>query len=106
MKPLIIANWKMNPVSAATARGLFRHICRGLATVRGVEVAVAPPFPYVPLLRPGRKVKLAAQDVFWEERGAYTGEVSATMLRDLDVSYVIIGHSERRRIFGDRKSVV
>lgn len=105
-KPLIIANWKMNPASRAAVRGLFGNIRRGLATVRGVEVVIAPPFPYLALFRPSGKVKLAAQDVFWEERGAYTGEVSPRMLKDLGVRYVIIGHSERRRIFGEGGEVI
>ncbi len=99
MKPLVVANWKMNPNSAATARALFGAVARGVARVRGVEVAVAPPFPYLGLFRRGeRRLTLAAQDVFWQPRGPYTGEVSSPMLADLGVRYVIIGHSERRRL--------
>lgn len=106
MRPLIIANWKMNPPSRHHARGLFRKIQRGVSGARGVEIAIAPPFPYLALFHSGRTTALAAQDVFGETAGAYTGEVSAAMLRDLGVRYVIIGHSERRRVFGESDEMV
>lgn len=98
-RPLVVANWKMNPNSVRTARALFGAVARGVGRVRGVEVAVAPPFPYLGLLaRVKRRMALAAQDAFWQPRGPYTGEVSAPMLSGLGVRYVIIGHSERRRL--------
>lgn len=107
MKPLIIANWKMNPRSLREARLLFARVGRGLRRVRGVEVAVAPPAPYLASAgRGSRRVLLAAQDVFWEQSGAYTGEVSPAMLKDLGVHYVILGHSERRRLLGETGEMV
>ncbi len=96
----------MNPTSARAARVLFANFRRLLAGVRGVEVAIAPPFPYLGLARGRRAFRLAAQDVFWEASGPYTGEVSAAMLRDLGVRYVLIGHSERRRVFGEGKETI
>lgn len=106
-KPLIIANWKMNPASARAVRTLLRRVAAGIRGVRGVSVVVAPPFPYLAQARAFRRVfALGAQDVFWEDEGAYTGAVSPRMLRDLGVRYCIIGHSERRRVFGESDEVV
>jgi len=99
MRYLVVANWKMNPVSARAARDLYRRVRSGLLGVRGVDVVIAPPFPYLSLFaHRGGRVRLGAQDCFWAGHGPYTGEVSPAMLRDLGVSYVIIGHSERRRL--------
>lgn len=107
MKPLVIGNFKMNPASLAKASDLMRRIAAGLSGLRGAEVLVAPPFPYLAAGRGmGRKAGLASQDVFWENSGAYTGEVSPLMLRDLGVRAVIIGHSERRRILGETDEMV
>jgi triosephosphate isomerase len=101
--PLIVGNWKMFKTSgegAAFVRDLAAEM--GRATDR--EVMVAPPFTglYEAVkAAEGTPVAVAAQDVFWEWEGAYTGEVSATMLADLGVKAAIIGHSERRRYFGE-----
>jgi len=97
----LIGNLKMNPVSRdAVDRYLdmLRHeFVDGLP--EGVAITVAAPFPYLERFASGlpEGVGLAAQDVFWEGEGAYTGEVSSAMLRDLGVSSVLVGHSERRR---------
>ena len=106
MKPLVISNWKMNPTTERAARALFQRSRRSLAGVRGVEVAIAPPFPYLGLARGGKAFRLCAQDVFWEASGPYTGEVSPAMLKDLGVRHVLIGHSERRRIFGEDDATI
>ncbi|MDO8561103.1 MAG: triose-phosphate isomerase [bacterium] len=98
-KILIIANWKMNPSSLAKAVLLAQKIEKSAKYAPNAEIVVAPPFPFlVPIAKVLRKAKLGAQDLFWEERGAYTGEISADMLRDDCVSYCIIGHSERRAL--------
>lgn len=107
MKPLIIANFKMNPSSLAKAAELMRRIAAGLRGRLGVEIFLAPPFPYLSAGRAiGRSIGLAAQDAFWENAGAYTGEVSPLMLRDLGVRAVIVGHSERRLILGESDEMI
>jgi len=105
MKPLIVANWKMNPISQKAASQLFGSLKRGLKNVRKTEVVVCPPFVYLS----GNRLtsfKLGAQDCFWQDKGAFTGEISPQMLKDLGVSYVILGHSERRQIMGETDEMV
>jgi len=102
MKPLIVANWKMNPQTLAEANRLFNSVKNGVKNIKKVEVVICPPFLYLfDFLSRWIKsqiLKLGAQDCFWEEKGAFTGEVSPTMLKDLGCKYVIIGHSERRAL--------
>lgn len=96
-RPIVIGNWKMNPASSAEAKKLFSQIKRASNTLKKVDVVIATPFPYISLLHTdSKKFLLGAQNVSGELSGALTGEVSASMLRSLDVSYVIVGHSERR----------
>lgn len=97
--PLIVGNWKLNPVTLSDASDLAKAIARKQKSISEPYVAVAPPFPY--LAEVGKKiakssVQLASQDVYFKNIGAYTGEVSVLQLKDLEVEYVIIGHSERR----------
>jgi len=102
MKPLIIANWKMNPVSQKEAENIFKGIRKGIKKVKS-EVVVCPPFIYLSELN---GITLGAQDVFFMDNGAFTGEISAEMLKNLGVEYVIIGHSERRRYFGETDEII
>ena len=106
--PLITGNWKMHKTvheSVDFARGLLEAI----GEIDGVEVAVAPPFtalyPVAEVLS-GGPIHLAAQNIFWEESGAYTGEVSGPMLAEAGCSLVVIGHSERRQYFGETDETV
>lgn len=101
MKPIIIANWKCNPTSQKEAMRLFNSLKTGLKNNRSIsekaEVVICPPFVYLSSFKfKGVSFKLGAQDCFWEEKGAHTGEISPLMLKDLGCSYVIVGHSERR----------
>jgi len=97
MKPLIIGNWKCNPATKKEAQRMFEAIKRGIKNVRGVEAVICAPFTYLGLLKPSSFLEIGAQDCFWEEKGAYTGEISPKQLPDLNCKYVIIGHSERRK---------
>ena len=106
--PIIAGNWKLNKTpSEATA--LAREVRRKTASIRGVEVVIAPTFvclaPVAATLE-GSNVRLSAQNVFWEDQGAFTGEISAPMLRDVGCQHVIIGHSERRQYFGETDETV
>jgi len=111
-KLLIIGNWKCNPTSLAEVERLFANTKKGIKAIKnlkGIEIAICPPFVYLDNLKIENcklKIQLGAQDCFWEEKGPYTGEVSAKMLRNLECKYVIIGHSERREYFGETNEVV
>ena len=102
-KKLIAGNWKMNG-SLADNEALVRALVAGLATAGGCDAAVAVPAPYlaqVQALVQGSALALAAQDVSQHASGAFTGEVSAAMLREFGVRYVLVGHSERRQFHGE-----
>ena len=108
MKKNIIANWKMNPKTAAEAVTLAEQIEQHAAASTNVEVVVAAPFLFLPFIREKLKsVKLGAQNVFWKNPiGAFTGEVSAVQLSEFGVTHVIIGHSERRANLGESDDMV
>jgi triosephosphate isomerase len=106
--PLIAGNWKMyktGPEAVDTAQALA-GLCTG---VREVEVMIAPTFLSLPLVAraiEGSTVKTGAQNLYFEKQGAYTGEVSADMIKSAGAQYVIIGHSERRQFFGETDTFV
>ncbi len=107
-KPLIVGNWKMNN-STAESVDLAEKLKKTVKDMAGVDVVVAPPFTALGSVRDAVKgsiIKLGAQNLFWEDKGAYTGEVSPLMIRDLDCEYVIIGHSERREYFKESDEIV
>jgi len=98
--PLIVGNWKCNPSTLVEANNLLKEIEEKAKKARKVEVAICPPFIYLnELIKKKFWVKIGAQNCFWENKGAFTGEVSAEMLKKLGVSYAIVGHSERRNYF-------
>jgi len=96
MKKIIIANWKCNPIKKNQAEKLFTSVKRGVADIKEIELVICPPFVYLSNIVPVSNIKLGAQNCFWKDQGAFTGEVSAKMLKDLKCKYVIVGHSERR----------
>ena len=101
--PIIVGNWKLNK-TIGEAVALVYSLQPLVADVTDVEIAVAPVFTglsSVAQALAGGDIRLAAQDVFWEDTGAFTGEVSPGMLRDVGCDYVIIGHSERRQYFSE-----
>jgi triosephosphate isomerase (TIM) len=100
-KPVLAANWKMNPIDPGDAAALVRGIQDAAAAQQTVEVAVFPPFPWilgVAELLAGGPLGLGGQDCHWEDKGAFTGCVSAPMLARAGCGWVIVGHSERRQL--------
>ncbi len=96
---IVIGNWKMNPLSLKEAEKLLRSVARSVSKIKRVEIVVCPPFVYLERLKKlSRKISLGAQDSFWGDKGAFTGEVSAEMIANMGVRYVILGHSERRAL--------
>jgi len=103
-KPIIGGNWKMNKTSKE-AENLVKELILGVGNYRDVETVIFPPFVYLKqinnLLKGVGNIALGAQNMFWEEKGAYTAEISPGMLVDVGCRYVILGHSERREYFSE-----
>jgi len=108
MNKLIIGNWKCNPTSIKEAKALLNTIQGGITKNDKAEVVICPPFIYLSSLMALSPDKLVfgAQDCFWEQKGAFTGEVSPLELKNTGCEYVIIGHSERRKYFQETDEVV
>ncbi|MFZ5659538.1 MAG: triose-phosphate isomerase [Pseudomonadota bacterium] len=107
-QPLVAGNWKMNG-TRWEAESLAKAIKASEPDPAQVEVLVCPPFTAIDCvgeILKGSAIRYGAQNLFWEKSGAYTGEVSGEMLRDLGCRYVILGHSERRQYFGETDEVV
>lgn len=106
-KTLLIGNWKMNPRTLREAMDLFNATAKGVENVKGTEVVLCPPFVFLPYIRKTKyRVRLGGQNAFWMKSGAFTGEVSPSMLRSLGCSYVIVGHSERKKYLGETLSMI
>jgi triosephosphate isomerase len=106
-KPIIAGNWKMNK-TIAEAEGLVREMRDDLMAISSVERVLCPPFiaiDRVAALLQGTGIGLGAQNMHWEDKGAFTGEISPLMLKGL-CQYVILGHSERRMYFGETDEIV
>lgn len=108
-KKIIAANWKMNMTIAET-ESFLEDFRLNVEEVNGVEIVIAPPFTALAklseLLGGSQKIRLGAQNMYFEASGAFTGEISPTMLRELFVRYVILGHSERRQLFGETDALI
>jgi triosephosphate isomerase len=105
--PLIAGNWKLN-ILPSQANALIQEL---IPLVQGAkaEVLVCPPFVTIPAAGwalKGTNIKLGAQNLYWQESGAFTGEISGPFLKDAGCSYVVIGHSERRQYFGETDATV
>jgi triosephosphate isomerase len=105
---MIAGNWKMN-LTLAEAAQLVKAIADGIKGLDGVEVLVAPPFTTLLRVKEAignAPILLSGQNMHWEAQGAFTGEVSASMLADAGCTHVILGHSERRTLFGETDEVI
>jgi triosephosphate isomerase len=106
--PFIAGNWKMfKTVQEAVV--FVKELRSAVKDVTDVEIVVGPPFTAVHAVAEAARnanIGVAAQDLYWEREGAFTGEVSAAMIKEAGAEYVIIGHSERRRLFGETDAIV
>src|SRR5271169_5709639 len=102
-RPVIAGNWKMFKTRGET-NAFFEGLIPTIQAVKHCEIVVAPPFTALSTAADaaaGTAIKISAQDVHWEKEGAFTGEVSVKMLREVGCTYTIIGRSERRQYFGE-----
>ncbi|HEX8679038.1 MAG TPA: triose-phosphate isomerase, partial [Chthoniobacterales bacterium] len=108
-KKIVAANWKMN-MTQAEAAAFIETFLREIGDSAEVETVIIPPFTALSktseALHDTHNVKLGAQNMYWEKGGAFTGEISAAMLRELFVRYVVLGHSERRQLLGETDEIV
>src|SRR5438876_9157556 len=109
-KKIVAANWKMNMTQAESARFVESLLLRDVGEITDVEVVIIPPFTAIAkvteALGNAQNIKVGAQNMYWKNNGPFTGEISAALLRDLFVHYVVLGHSERRTLFGETDEIV
>src|SRR5437867_6718000 len=109
-KKIVAANWKMNMTHAESARFVESLLRRDIGEITDVEVVIIPPITAIAkvteALGRAQNIKVSAQNMYWEKSGAFTGAISAALLRDLFVHYVVLGHSERRALFGETDEIV
>jgi triosephosphate isomerase (TIM) len=108
-KKIIAANWKMNMTQAESARFVESFLIN-VGEIIDVDVVIVPPFTaiakVIEALGNAQSVRVGAQNMYWEKNGPFTGEISAALLRDLFVHFVVLGHSERRTLFGETDEMV
>ncbi len=106
--PFVVGNWKLHK-QVGDALALATELKNQLGALRDVDIGIAPPFTALHAVAKrleGSNLAVAAQDCFWEEKGAFTGEVSPGMIKDVGATWTLVGHSERRQLFGDTDEVV
>lgn len=111
MKKHFFANWKMNPRTVVEAENLLKMYHEGAGEIDGKKIGliILPPFVFLPGLiekNKSNKIEFGAQNCFWEKEGAFTGEISPYALKNAGANYVLLGHSERRRILGENNEVI
>ena len=107
-RKFIAGNWKMNKTNKE-AKELVEGLVKELAGIDSVDIVVCPPFTALSDVREiinGTNIALGAQNMYFEEKGAFTGEISPVMLKNIGCEYVILGHSERRGIFGEKSDLI
>ena len=108
-KPIIGGNWKMNRGSPADAKEMLEKLTSLIKNIKNVDIFIAPPFTALDSsyqVIKGSNVKLGAQNMYFEEKGAYTGEVSPYFIKAIGCEYIILGHSERRNLFNESDSLI
>src|SRR5213595_597954 len=107
-KKIVAANWKMNMMQARAAR-FVESLLLEIGDISDVEVVIVPPFTAIvkvtEALGTAQDIKVGAQNMYWERSGGFTGAISAAILRYLFVHYVVLGHSERRTLFGETDEI-
>ena len=103
-KPIIGANWKMNRGIPSEAEEMLRELIPKVSDIKNVDIVIAPPYTSIiktiELIK-NTSIKVGAQNMYYEEKGAFTGEISPLFLKKIGCEYVILGHSERRNIFNE-----
>lgn len=107
MSKVIVANWKMNPQSQKEAENFFRDTAKEAKKIKNNKLIICPPYPFLFIAKKfkNKKISLGAQNCSKEDSGSYTGQVSPKILKSMDVSYVIVGHSENRSLGEDNKII-
>jgi triosephosphate isomerase len=108
-KPIIGGNWKMNLGTPKESKLMVKKLIPLVKNIRNIDIVIAAPFTVLTTLRGILKktnIKLGAQNMYFEENGAYTGEISPKFLKDIGIEYVILGHSERRDLFDESDELI